>query len=337
MNLDWIYDQYPEFERQPRRLNMRRMRDVDHLRPVHFKRELRAESCDLPKVWKSAVRKAEAILIKYGVRMTVPFAVLFKRPETDLLRPFGGKYPALSSKADRSVVDSSSAPTTDSAVDPGPFTLSHLIPTAEFDRMFADIESTDTLPQHSIWDWASTSASAWDTWAAGSSIWRSTSCLALFRPRPRPVRRVPRRATGQRPHASRAAHAQGRTRQGDVRSALSTWDLPALRNLSMLSANFSDTSEGFRCRSSSPCTGRSSRALPHRAAAPPRGAHTRRPDWITPHLLLPVHLTLALIGIRGIDTRLWDDYARRADISNPWQGQKVYDTFFGLRAQVEIA
>ncbi|KAJ6553901.1 hypothetical protein B0H10DRAFT_1758949, partial [Mycena sp. CBHHK59/15] len=53
MNLDWIYDQYPEFERQPRRLNMRRMRDVDHLRPVHFKRELRAESCDLPKVWKS--------------------------------------------------------------------------------------------------------------------------------------------------------------------------------------------------------------------------------------------------------------------------------------------
>ncbi|KAJ6586611.1 hypothetical protein B0H10DRAFT_2335394 [Mycena sp. CBHHK59/15] len=149
MNLDWIYDQYPEFEQQPRHLNMRRMRDVDHLRPVHFKWELCAESCDLPKVWKSAVWKAEAILIKYGVQMTVPFAVLFKRPETDLLRPFGGKYPALSRKADRSVVDSSS-PTTDSAVDPGPFTPSHLIPTAEFDQMFADIESTDTLPQHSI-------------------------------------------------------------------------------------------------------------------------------------------------------------------------------------------
>ncbi|KAJ6580330.1 hypothetical protein B0H10DRAFT_1962565, partial [Mycena sp. CBHHK59/15] len=140
---------YPEFEQQPRHLNMRRMRDVDHLRPVHFKWELCAESCDLPKVWKSAVWKAEAILIKYGVQMTVPFAVLFKRPETDLLRPFGGKYPALSRKADRSVVDSSS-PTTDSAVDPGPFTPSHLIPTAEFDQMFADIESTDTLPQHSI-------------------------------------------------------------------------------------------------------------------------------------------------------------------------------------------
>ncbi|KAJ7491530.1 hypothetical protein B0H11DRAFT_1633507, partial [Mycena galericulata] len=52
MNLDWIYEQYPEFERQPRRLNMSRMRHVDHLRPRHFQRELRAVSCDLPVVWK---------------------------------------------------------------------------------------------------------------------------------------------------------------------------------------------------------------------------------------------------------------------------------------------
>ncbi|KAJ7929882.1 hypothetical protein B0H13DRAFT_2537836 [Mycena leptocephala] len=114
MNLDWIYEQYPEFERQPRRLNMSRMRHVDHLRPRHFQRELRAGGCDLPVIWKSAVRKAEAILAKYGVRMGVSFAIRFKQPETDLLRPFGGKYPALSSKVDRSVVDSSSAPTTDS-------------------------------------------------------------------------------------------------------------------------------------------------------------------------------------------------------------------------------
>ncbi|KAJ6603057.1 hypothetical protein B0H10DRAFT_1743837, partial [Mycena sp. CBHHK59/15] len=53
MNLDWIYEQCPEFERQPRRLNLTRMGHVDHLRPRHFKRELRAKSCDLPAVWKS--------------------------------------------------------------------------------------------------------------------------------------------------------------------------------------------------------------------------------------------------------------------------------------------
>ncbi|KAJ7930176.1 hypothetical protein B0H13DRAFT_1702797 [Mycena leptocephala] len=134
INLDWIYEQYPEFERQPRRLNMSCMRHVDNLRPRHFQRELRAGSCDLPVIWKSAVRKAEAILAKYGVRMRVSFAIRFKQPETDLLRPFGGKYPALSSKVDRSVVDSSSAPTTDST----------------FDRMFAEIESSDTPPRHSL-------------------------------------------------------------------------------------------------------------------------------------------------------------------------------------------
>ncbi|KAJ7864087.1 hypothetical protein B0H14DRAFT_2574528 [Mycena olivaceomarginata] len=138
------------FERQPRRLNMSRMRHVDHLRSRHFQRELRAGSCDLPVIWKSAVRKVEAILAKYGVRMGVSFAIRFKQPETDLLCPFGGKYPALSSKVDRSVVDSSSAPTTDSTVNPGSFNPSHLIPTAEFDRMFAEIESSDTPPRHSL-------------------------------------------------------------------------------------------------------------------------------------------------------------------------------------------
>ncbi|KAJ7022129.1 hypothetical protein C8F04DRAFT_1402565 [Mycena alexandri] len=149
MNLDWIYEQCPEFEKQPRRLNLKRMRHVDHLRPRHFKRELRAKSCDLPVVWKSAVRKAEAILAKYGVQMAVPFAVLFKRPETDLLRPYGGKYPALSNKADRSVAESS-AVVIDSTVDARCFNSSVLIPPTEMDRIFAEIESSDTSPRHSV-------------------------------------------------------------------------------------------------------------------------------------------------------------------------------------------
>ncbi|KAJ7020557.1 hypothetical protein C8F04DRAFT_1241929 [Mycena alexandri] len=151
MNLNWIYEQYPEFERQPRRLDLMRMRHVDHLRPRHFKRELCAKSCDLPVVWKSAVRKAEAILAKYGVQMAVPFAVLFSRPETNLLRHFGGKYPALSSKADRSVADSTGVvvdPSVDT--DTRSFSSSVLIPTEEFDKMFAAMKPPPDATHHSL-------------------------------------------------------------------------------------------------------------------------------------------------------------------------------------------
>ncbi|EIW85928.1 hypothetical protein CONPUDRAFT_160846 [Coniophora puteana RWD-64-598 SS2] len=35
----------------------------------------------------------------------------------------------------------------------------------------------------------------------------------------------------------------------------------------------------------------------------------RRPDWIAPHVLLPSHPTLSVIGIRDIDTRMADDAA----------------------------
>ncbi|KAJ7821756.1 hypothetical protein B0H14DRAFT_2599001 [Mycena olivaceomarginata] len=91
MNLDYI----PELERKPRCLAMFRMRHVDHLRPEHFKAELRADSCNS--------EAAEAILRKYGVRMAVPFAELFKQNDTDLMRPFGGKYPAILTEVDRSL------------------------------------------------------------------------------------------------------------------------------------------------------------------------------------------------------------------------------------------
>ncbi|KAJ6608994.1 hypothetical protein B0H10DRAFT_1814673, partial [Mycena sp. CBHHK59/15] len=64
LNLDYIYEHHPELERKPRRLNMSRLRHVDHLQPSHFKRELRADSCDLETVWVVAVKAAEALLAK---------------------------------------------------------------------------------------------------------------------------------------------------------------------------------------------------------------------------------------------------------------------------------
>jgi hypothetical protein len=173
-------------------------------------------------------------------------------------------------------------------------------------------------------------------------------------------------------------------------AVLSTWDLPALRNLSVLSADFSYASAGFRrffavhgARLRQLELGHSSAHIEeHYLTAPPLlpggvgagggGAGIggmgmslaewcphleefvcsadaawdwQHPDWIAPHLLLPAHPTVSLIGIRGIDARLWDDYARGAAVNdylgNPGgnqgqgQGQEADDAFFGLRAQVE--
>ncbi|KAJ7241233.1 hypothetical protein B0H12DRAFT_1237112 [Mycena haematopus] len=159
-------------------------------------------------------------------------------------------------------------------------------------------------------------------------------------------------------------------------AVLSTWDMPALRKLSVLSADFSYAGEGFRRfftlygpRLWQLELGHSSAHIEeHYLTAPPAALGTgagggggdggggihrlslaewcphleefvcsadaawdwQYPDWIPPHLLLPAHPTVSLIGIRGIDARLWDDYAR-ADHNAGGD-----DTpFSGLRAQVE--
>ncbi|KAJ7455710.1 hypothetical protein FB451DRAFT_1342247 [Mycena latifolia] len=149
-------------------------------------------------------------------------------------------------------------------------------------------------------------------------------------------------------------------------AVLSTWELPALRNLSVLSADFSYAGAGFARFFAVHGRGLRQLELGHSSAhieehyltAPPAplgaGAqgvgggkglslaawcphleefvcsadaewNWQHPDWIAPHLLLPAHPTVTLIGIRGIDARLLDDYARRGG-----EG-----TFFGLREQVE--
>ncbi|KAJ6603348.1 hypothetical protein DFH09DRAFT_1019322 [Mycena vulgaris] len=108
MNLDYVYERHPELERRPARLKLFRMRDADHIRPSLFKGEITADSCDLQKCWGPAVIATEQILHKYGVKMTESFAERFKKKNTDLMRPFGGKYPAISAKADRSMADVSS-------------------------------------------------------------------------------------------------------------------------------------------------------------------------------------------------------------------------------------
>ncbi|KAJ7133896.1 hypothetical protein C8R43DRAFT_640773 [Mycena crocata] len=151
-------------------------------------------------------------------------------------------------------------------------------------------------------------------------------------------------------------------------AVLSTWEMPALRNLSVLSADFSYASAGFHrffavhgAALLQLELGHSSAHIEEHYLTAPAALATsndggreeislaawcpnleefvcsadaewnwQHPDWIAPHLLLPAHPTVVFIGIRGIDTRLWDDYAQRP---HPEAGGE--DMFFGLREQME--
>ncbi|KAK6988921.1 hypothetical protein R3P38DRAFT_3438887 [Favolaschia claudopus] len=138
MNLDYIYEQHPEWERQPQRLNMFRMRHNSGL------------SCDLKSCWTAAVHKAEAILAQYRASMAVPFAVLFQRKDTDLLRPFGGKYPAISTDVDRSMVGTTSTPAESIAgLDPETINPPNMMTSENLDNLFASVTPPDITP-HSL-------------------------------------------------------------------------------------------------------------------------------------------------------------------------------------------
>ncbi|KAF8873475.1 hypothetical protein BD779DRAFT_297386 [Infundibulicybe gibba] len=139
---------------------------------------------------------------------------------------------------------------------------------------------------------------------------------------------------------------------------LSTWDMPVLQSLSVVSSDYSYASEGFAeffrihgekitqlelghssasieehyYLTTPPPLHHSQQHTPFHAS--PQNTHNSRstiplaqwcpnldqficsadaewnwqsPDWIAPHVLLPTHPTLRLIGIRDIDKRLSDD------------------------------
>ncbi|KAJ6556912.1 hypothetical protein B0H10DRAFT_2371775 [Mycena sp. CBHHK59/15] len=149
MNLDYIYECHPELERKPRRLNMTRMRHVDHLRPSHFKRELRADSCDLDKVWMAGIKAAEQILAEYGVRMAMSFSERSRRKDRDLSRPMGGKYPAVSSDVDRSMANLSS--NEGELIDPNTVDFANLVAGLDLDAMAAAEKLLESSPSnHSL-------------------------------------------------------------------------------------------------------------------------------------------------------------------------------------------
>ena len=125
----------------------------------------------------------------------------------------------------------------------------------------------------------------------------------------------------------------------DMFAALATWDMPTLRNLSVVSADFGYTGPGFYRFLEA--HGKSIRQLElghsssiveeHYLTAPGRPRthdsftlarlcpnvtelicsaevewNWESPDWIAPHVLLPHHPRVELIAIRDIDTRITD-------------------------------
>ena len=124
----------------------------------------------------------------------------------------------------------------------------------------------------------------------------------------------------------------------DMFAALATWDMPMLRNLSVVSADFSYTGQGFyqfleaHGRSIRQLElGHSSSVVEEHYLTTPGGRatqeaslarlcpnvteficsadvewHWESPDWIAPHVLLPYHPRVELIAIRDIDTRITD-------------------------------
>ncbi|EMD31022.1 hypothetical protein CERSUDRAFT_89514 [Gelatoporia subvermispora B] len=146
-------------------------------------------------------------------------------------------------------------------------------------------------------------------------------------------------------------------------AVLASWTMPELTNLSVVSADFSYTGSGFsrffqahgaklrqlELGHSSSLVEEHYLTTPHHLllmqqhqqrhpvplaewcpnlrefiCSADAGWHWRSPDWIAPHILLPAHPTVELIGIRDIDLRLRDD----TDLPN------AYTPYFSLYEQM---
>ncbi|KAJ7078250.1 hypothetical protein C8R44DRAFT_654684, partial [Mycena epipterygia] len=128
MNLDNVFNHHPELEREPRRLKLVRARDADHVGPRDWKGEVTADSCVIDTCYDSGVQRAEGILRKYSVLMEQSFSEHFQKPETDLLRPLGKHYLALSAENDRSLA------TPSDPADPSSINSANPVHQFDFDR-----------------------------------------------------------------------------------------------------------------------------------------------------------------------------------------------------------
>ncbi|KAJ6603724.1 hypothetical protein B0H10DRAFT_1957782 [Mycena sp. CBHHK59/15] len=121
INLDCVYAAHPELEQKLRRLKLNGGA---------------GKSARVVVTLKASAERAVTTLRKYGICFS--FTNLWKRPKADLLRPLGGKYPAISPGVDRSMVNLSSDPTKESAdIDPDTVNPNNPLLYIDFDEIIA--------------------------------------------------------------------------------------------------------------------------------------------------------------------------------------------------------
>ncbi|KAK7034124.1 hypothetical protein R3P38DRAFT_3496387 [Favolaschia claudopus] len=108
LRIDEIFTRRPHLEKLAHRLSLGRSRDVDHLSPRNFIGDLTASSCDIQACYDEGVEQAVEFLKRYGYE--IDFNALFSKPDFDLMRPNGGKYPGVSKEVDRSLDEDVAVP-----------------------------------------------------------------------------------------------------------------------------------------------------------------------------------------------------------------------------------
>ncbi|THV04636.1 hypothetical protein K435DRAFT_648963 [Dendrothele bispora CBS 962.96] len=108
LNCASILHRHPEWERKPDRLKMFRSQDFDHLRPRNWKGDVRVGPINLQACWDSGIINATDAVKKHGLSMEQSFKERFTQVGSDLMRPSGGKYIAISKEIDSSMENLSS-------------------------------------------------------------------------------------------------------------------------------------------------------------------------------------------------------------------------------------
>ncbi|KAK7443791.1 hypothetical protein VKT23_015572 [Stygiomarasmius scandens] len=103
VNVNDICHRHPVWQQTPRRLKLSRLRDYDHLRPGHWEGDIIAGHCNITDCWISGRDAATDVLQKYGVKMQTTFQELFAKDGFDLMRPYGGKYVAVSNEVNSDI------------------------------------------------------------------------------------------------------------------------------------------------------------------------------------------------------------------------------------------
>jgi hypothetical protein len=103
MDLCHLFTIHPSWDQGHRRLNYSRLEHCDHLKPVTWKGDLIASSCDPKLAWFAGRSRAKSVLHSHHVNAN--FKDVFSQPNIDMLRPFSdGIYLGICTDPDPSML-----------------------------------------------------------------------------------------------------------------------------------------------------------------------------------------------------------------------------------------